>query len=196
MNRRCYWFLIVPYHFHYLRLPLLGCIVLLYLLLYSAGYLQPSLLGGYKSRCSSLPPAWCTYWRKTASLIWVDFTASSGPAWICIAIMSSYKAQKRLQGCISCGLPWPAASLFFFSCFSQKREKETKPIAIPPLGLFPELRFSLYHPHTSCLSAFLDYYYFFFRNCHYLIDCMFYLLTVYIRFVFYLFDESISVPWY
>lgn len=155
MNRRCYWFLIVPYHFHYLRLPLLGCIVLLYLLLYSAGYLQPSLLGGYKSRCSSLPPAWCTYWRKTASLIWVDFTASSGPAWICIAIMSSYKAQKRLQGCISCGLPWPAASLSFFFLLLSEERKRNKTNCYSPSRPLSRIKIQLIPPTyilSLCLS--------------------------------------------
>lgn len=48
-----------------------------------------------------------------------------------------------------------ASSEAFFLPFSEERT-ETKPIAIPPLGLFPELRFSIYHPHTSCLSVLPD----------------------------------------
>lgn len=52
-----------------------------------------------------------------------------------------------------------ASSLSFFLLLSEERT-ETKPIAIPPLGLFPELRFSVCHPHTSCLSALLDYFFF------------------------------------
>lgn len=132
--------------------------------------MQPSLLScGYKSPCNAFPPARFVYRRKIASLIWVDLTASSGPAWIGIAVMSGYKARKSLQVWISYGLPWPAACLFFFFLLLSEERRETKPIAIPHLSLFPILKFSSYHSHTSWPFAL----YFPLRNCHYFVGLHF-----------------------